>query len=219
MISRFFKVIVFSTVLIFALPAYCEPVYKWENPDSGVPFYSTDKANEKFEKTELPEINRAEMQLLPAEKKTCNGHSGIDCSVGSDVDGSVICKDQFRDSVERFAYMCKYASLTINTIGDKTKDKTIIVYIRNSKPVSAMKPVVKYTSDLGYTASLAGPDEIMPYSTGEFELQAQDAIIVGSKLDETRFSITCDNCDNKAPEQSKTQDKTEPPATPVGVSK
>ena len=173
-----------------------EPVYKFEDPTSGVPFYSSDKENSKFKEADLPEINKAEMQLMPVAKKTCNGHNGIDCSLGADIDGSVICRDLFRDSVERFAFMCKFASLTINGIGKKSKTNTIPVYIRNSKPIAAKKPVVKYKSDLGYSANLAGPDEILPYAIGEFELLAQDAIIVGSNLDETRFSISCDNCDD-----------------------
>jgi hypothetical protein len=173
--------------LAIGLPVFSEPVYKFEDPTSGVPFYSSDKANNKFEEADLPEINKAEMHLMPVAKKTCNGHNGIDCSLGADIDGSVICRDLFRDSVERFAFMCKFASLTINGIGKKSKTNTIPVYIRNSKPVAAKKPVVKYKSDLGYSANLAGPDEILPYAIGEFELLAQDAIIVGSNLDETRF--------------------------------
>lgn len=59
-----------------------------------------------------------------ATSGACSSHGGVNCSAGSDVDGSVICYDGWRNSTVSFSSMsmCAGSSYTPSTYNPNTKD-------------------------------------------------------------------------------------------------
>lgn len=88
-----------------------------------------------------------------AASGACSGHGGVNCSAGSDSDGSVICMDGWRNSSVSYASMVKCGGGSTapkpavvrpkpTPIAVPQKSKTEIPIVR-SKPTSVPAPVVE----------------------------------------------------------------------------
>lgn len=115
--------------------------------------------------------------------ETCSVHGGVDCKE-ADVDGSVICRDGYRASPQKFVDECTEASLSIlSHEGGR-------VSLKNDSPVLA-KGVRVYYSRADLTKShLAGPSEIDPFGLAQFEGRA--------KLPYEHLVVDCENCGPKS---------------------
>jgi hypothetical protein len=76
----------------------------------------------------------ANLSFVSAVSGACSGHGGVDCSVGADTDGSVICADGWRNSSVSYSSMAKCAKVSA-----KSEVKTITPTIKESKVQSLFK--------------------------------------------------------------------------------
>lgn len=81
--------------------------------------------------------------FVHATSGACSGHGGVDCSLGQDSDGSVICVDGWRNSSVSYASMVKCAGYsvqeeTVNT--DTTPEPVVepVVILPSAKPVEQL---------------------------------------------------------------------------------
>ncbi len=169
-------------------------VYKWTD-ETGNVHYSTKKADPTAKVAELPELTKGEVPPpSPDSLQTCFSHGGIDCMVGEDEDGSVICKDGEKNSMERFLFNCKEAKINLENIGEVSKEGDFPIYIRNKSGVKAKKVKVDYQVDASHKASLTGPAEIAPFALAEYLLPAIYFIDGKSTADKKSVKVSCENC-------------------------
>jgi hypothetical protein len=178
---------------LLSTSASADGIFKWTD-ESGTTHYTTDANAPGFQKAELPEINRADVNLVTTPLLSCDGHGGIDCNAGPDKDGTVICGDGFTEANPIFRFSCSSPSLKIAELLDKLEDGTVKVLIRNSKSVAATKPQVLVREGSGKETIFSGPEEIAPFGVGEFVLSADKANEVRELLTQARIRISCTNC-------------------------
>lgn len=169
-----------------------EEIYKWTD-DSGITHYST-KAAKGSKVAELPEITRGEVKLPSSLLQSCKSHLGIDCRAGADSDGSVICTDGFRDSAQRFNFLCKTAKLEVTEIGEVLASGSFKIFVRNSKPVAADGAKVIFKPDGETEYILSGPEKIEGFEVAEFIFLPPASISDKLKPEKENLSLACDNC-------------------------
>jgi len=144
---------------------------------------------------ELPAIQREEaVEAKGRALQTCQPHAGIDCAAGQDSDGSVICRDTFRDAAARFADHCIEARLGIGDLVTSGNDGAFKVFIRNSSAVDARAVSVSYRPKLGKRVPLLGPTSIEPFGVAEFEFVPQERLVYGTKPLVAQIMVQCENC-------------------------
>lgn len=178
------------SLLLFSSSLVAEDIYSWKSAD-GVVHYSS-KPQPGAKKANLPKITK-EVGTDQVALKSCDKHGGIDCSAGADGDGSVLCRDGFKDAAARFTFTCQSARLEFVEAAFDSKNGEHKVYIRNSKPVPAKRVAVIYQEKLFTPTKLSGPTEIAPYETGEFLLKNK----VGMEFpvpSAKSLVLACNNC-------------------------
>ena len=180
-------------LLIFVpLKTFAE-VYTWTD-EKGVTHYSTTKENNSAKPAELPKITRGEVKLADSMLESCLDHGGIDCTMGPDEDGSVICQDGFRDAAARFLFNCKTTKIVLSDISDLNETGKFSIFYRNKKAVLAKNVIVKYIPKDGTEIILEGPKNIQPYEVAEYVLDGMYLVNKESKPQKSDFVLICENC-------------------------
>ena len=210
----FFKFIVLSPQFVSA-----DEIYKWVDKD-GTIRYSTKKLDEDQAPADLPDISREDLDkkidnLRLTTPNTCQKHGGIDCSQGSDKDGSVICLDGFRDALPRYNAHC----LQTNLEGDfqvlfwskrepyrfaksgkikrlRDRPKSIRLVLRNLNRTKAENMTVSVTFPPRRKFILKGPANIAPYGVANYDLELLDTKMEISEytLNALEVNADCSNC-------------------------
>ena len=174
--------------------ALSEPVYLGEDAQ-GRRIYTSKPIGPDSEVVELPPLQHESEASLNGEKLfSCQPHGGIDCKAGQDGDGSVICRDLFRDAAARFADHCSEARLSIGDLISSGSDGAFRVLIRNSAAVDARAVSVSYRPKLGKRVALIGPTTIEPFGVAEFEFVPSQRLLYGTKPLAAQIMLQCDNC-------------------------
>ena len=193
------------TVLMWAPMKLSAQVYKWVDSD-GTTHYSTTPPSKDAAPAMLPPIIKEAVSLPKATPSsapaaTCDTHHGVNCDVGPDTDGSVICYDGFRDAATQFKVSCLTAKLEFVEVSPVRTDGSFTVTIRNRRNVGATGVEIFYQNELGKKIKLKGLDSVDSLGTGEFifvpttkervpkgELGSIDTVRPGN------IAITCANC-------------------------
>ena len=155
---------------------------------NGAVTYS-NKNKEGAIKKKLPELiiikSHSAKESTVVALKSCKKHGGINCAVGADHDGSVICNDGFRASNEIYQFVCHQVQLKIVSVlqeGEKVE-----IYIRNNSSISAQNVQVVNKRD---NQIIMQKKIIEPFGIGHYVLINKEH----SSLSEKDFKILCDNC-------------------------
>jgi hypothetical protein len=173
---------------------HAEEIYRWTDANGRV-HYSSNQQTEAA--ATLPTIQRENLDQKIASIRqnispSCSTRGGIDCTRGSDDDGSVICVDGFRDASTRFANHCREAKLALKSslvtdskgvergdfkelsqILEKRSDNlplAIQFFIRNSSGVRAEEMKVEVIVPGEERFDALGPSDIEPFGAAEYTL-------------------------------------------------
>lgn len=182
-----------TAVLLMASSLTAEPIYSWRD-DQGVVHYSSKPGSKDAAKANLPPITKAEMKIPQAALSTCNKHGGVNCQAGADTDGSVICYDGFRGSMQRFTFTCNAPKLEIADVSDVAEDGSFSVYVRNSRGVTASDPKLTVKTITGKALSLNGPTTIDAFGLAEFLYPPDPKRPILQKPTMAQIDATCANC-------------------------
>jgi len=168
-------------------------VYKWED-GSGVIHYSNKAPRAGLKPVQLPPITRGEVKLSQRKLETCDKHGGINCQLGPDTDGSVICYDGFRGAVSRYRFSCTAPKLEVADVSDLKDDGSFSVFVRNSKSVTAREPEVFFKQPEGREVKLKGPTTVEAFGLAEFVYQSAGRPVITQKPTIEHLSLACANC-------------------------
>ncbi|RME61673.1 MAG: DUF4124 domain-containing protein [Candidatus Dadabacteria bacterium] len=192
----------FYFILIFiAFPtlSYTQTkIYKWTDKD-GVVHYSSKKPKgvETAKPAKLPKITKADIKVPSVVSTSCKHHGGIDCEAGADKDGSVICRDGYRDSLARFQFMCSSPKLLLDNISKLDETGSFSVTVRNKRGVKAEGVNVYYVYKDGKVL-LKGPKEISSFGAAQFSFDPSSVenphLNLKRKPSKGDIKITCLNC-------------------------
>lgn len=168
-------------------------VYRKVEKD-GTIVYTTTPPEKGAKPAKLPELGKWKIPELKVSSASCASHGGINCSIGPDIDGSVLCVDNFRDSTERFKFSCTAAKLNIIEISKVDEKGEFTVVIRNSKAVAASEPTVTFKPDKwDKEIKLDGPSTIEPFGVAEFHYKP-DKLDQNLKPTLATLNASCANC-------------------------
>lgn len=182
--------------VLCANSALAAPIYKWKDKN-GVVHYSSKPGSAQAKPAELPKIMRVKMDPPRTDLSSCKSHGGINCRLGPDKDGSVICYDGFVDASTRFLFSCSSPKLEIADVSQPDKEGNFTVFVRNTTSVEAKGAEVFYISRLLESKTkLDGPSLIDSFGVAEFYFQPEalrkeqrPKSVVTSEL-----KLTCENC-------------------------
>lgn len=158
-------------------------VYVKESESGTLSFSS--KPSSGAQKADLPEITKVDIEenVKKLKKKTpltCTTKGGIDCEAGSDADGSVICYDGFKGSIERWNFKCGFAKLEVLEVNEKG------FVLKNNGPAEAQS--LRFRTNCSkkpkITRSLAAYG-LANYTFSEF---------CANNTQDIKLSVTCKNC-------------------------
>ena len=189
------KLILYTVLFSFFLwPAgTLAEVYKWEDAQGKV-HYTSKPPSPDAKPAKLPPITRGDVKLAPVKLVSCDQRGGVNCQLGPDVDGSVICYDGFREASARFRFTCSSPKLEVTDISELTPEGSFVVYVRNAKSVAAAKPIVTFTGSANKEIQLIGPQEIAPFGMGEFVFQPPLGAKLAKKPSHEQLVVACANC-------------------------
>ena len=183
--------IVLAFLLCGPRDAAAQKIYKYTD-EQGRTRYTTDAPTNGARPATLPRITIAPYEAkAPAGPKSCARHGGFNCAAGNDADGSVICFDGFRDSMERFNFSCTAAKLSINEIKERDGGNTFTVFVRNLSGVDAARPVVVFRTSTKDRREITGPEKIEAYGVAEFHISLKP---FDMKPQAANLEATCANC-------------------------
>lgn len=169
-------------------------VYKWEDSSGGI-HYSNKPPSKSAKPAELPPIMRGEVKVPVKKLVTCEQHGGVNCKLGPDKDGSVLCYDNFRESNERYTFVCNSPKLEISDISEVDENGAFTVFVRNTKSVAANEAALIFKLPSGKQEKLKGPREIDAFGIGEFGYEGGDPKeIIREQPTIADLTITCANC-------------------------
>lgn len=203
----------YSSELVLA-----QSIYVWTD-EEGHKHYSTTPDHPGSVPSNLPQIQRENIekniQKLKAETPpSCDKHGGVDCSAGADSDGSVICRDDYRNAKLPFRFECLEARLKSEfflkvegeekrvkhsqRLGEKLQGKVIQeIYLstRNLSGVQAfgIKAEIRIAGRAPYP--LQGPETIDAYGQSDYLVPPE--ALTGTNLrdiEQARYKISCTNC-------------------------
>ena len=182
---------ILSLLLFLPMLANAE-VYKIEK--DGKVTYTSKPPTKNAAPATLPKLGRWEVAQVKAKGVTCDSHGGVNCQLGADSDGSVICTDDFKDSTLRFSFTCSAAKLEIVEISKPTETGEFSVTVRNSKSVVASGASVLFKPEKFEDGSkLDGPELIDPFGVAEFHFKPQNSDKL-FKPSIAQILVNCANC-------------------------
>lgn len=164
--------------------SFAEDIYRQETK-SGSVSYSNKAGDSNSVIATLPGLVK-QKNVFNSENKaiaSCSAHGGFDCTKGADTDGSVICYDGFKESLQRFAFSCNKSKLELIEQSVKIQPPDTSFVIRNLSSVLAKNVTVKSSQ----CSSIDGPTEIPAYDSSEFFCK-------GELKNPNSLKIDCDNC-------------------------
>lgn len=199
--------------------ASAQDIYRWEDA-GGTVHFSTTPSSESNRPASLPDIGRESLdrkiqELKDATPPNCSSHGGVDCSLGPDEDGSVICLDEYRGALLPFRFHCLETRLngTLQGVLKESHDRVALdslsavswllpslegleVVVRNTAGVEATGVKVELNLGEGVVLTGDGPAGIEPYAAAAYMISlpliAQRAGLSG--LEQASVRISCTNC-------------------------
>ena len=175
------------------------PIYISKGKD-GVVTYSSSapKKSNDAKPHQLPEIMKGRFKA-PApvgQAKECDARNGVACELGADTDGSVICKDGYRDSTPLFRFVCPHPKLELVSLQQQQNSPSALLVIKNTRETTALSPSVRLRSKSGPIISLTGPATLEGGALGVYELVVPKGVLPGGsrKVLKNHLWITCGNC-------------------------
>ncbi len=205
-----------------SLTAKAEPIYRWQD-EAGRVYYSDRPRSTGDKPAQLPSLTRddldAKIDKIKAETPAnCDKHGGVDCQKGPDEDGSVFCRDGFRNAVLPFRFRCLESRLEAEfflifgegRVCRVERQKQVSSLLKNEWPTD-LSVAVRNLSEVeafGVKAKFivpgiprkhlaaAGPDRIPPYGFAEYSVS-----LAGVELPPTthqwnglKYKLECTNC-------------------------
>lgn len=190
-------------------------IYKWVGED-GRTHYSTKPRSPYDQPANLPSIQHENLDVKIKDVKgktppNCEAHGGVDCTQGADKDGSVICRDGFKEAIVAFRLNCMEAdlhaeALQVVTSGEKilslgkVKQDTPItelqVSVRNNSDVEAKDIKVRVRFGVKQPVEFNGPEKIESYGLAEYQLPYEklNPAPYLLELKKSEVSVYCSNC-------------------------
>lgn len=214
---RGLKRILVALLLLSTQLALAEEIYRHVAPDGSIS-YSSTPPNQSSQPIELAPLQResvdSRIKELKAKTPTnCSAHGGIDCSQGTDADGSVICTDGFRDAVLPYRFSCVEANLSVQQFsidseeGQKPvrklldqsfvqKPRKFRLLLRNRSAAKAENISVSFSLNREKVFAADGPNELPAYGLAEYEANIPPTIKAFNRLDmkRIRYKVRCRNC-------------------------
>ncbi|HMO01775.1 MAG TPA: DUF4124 domain-containing protein [Oligoflexia bacterium] len=207
--KSFFKAL-FLPIILLSIKTTAEPIYSWKD-EKGRVHFSNKAADPSAKIVDLPPITKEQPrhqdnldQNTEASAIDCSFHDGIDCEAGADIDGSVICKDGFKETSKSYQENCQRAKLSTHMVEINPKKDLIRAIVRNERPVKAESVLVTTLLGEFYRGdqkrfNMTGPQEIESYSDAEYELNLKGTIYAPLKeLNQdklkSRVNANCANC-------------------------
>lgn len=175
--------------------ATAEPIYQWIDANGRV-HYGNQPHSADVSEAALPELGRENIdqkieEIRDATPENCINRGGVDCSKGSDFDGSVICYDGYRDAILPFRFACVAARLSINSVAIvlvagaedseivdlkelnkpnaySLRNSQITLLIRNDTEIMARKVSVLLKLPVYGHVVARGPETIEPHGVAEY---------------------------------------------------
>lgn len=217
-----FAVYLFAFLLTCAPPCLAQQIYQWTDAD-GQTHYSTKPDHPNSVAKELPALKKENIDkritsLKRSTPDTCNPHGGIDCARGPDTDGSVFCRDGYRNAVMIFQSYCKevrlQADFGVLMSGDGSDTLRHSPYglegklagriplgltlnVRNLSGVAAEGVKASFKLRWRIVVDAAGPDKIEPFGNAEYQLLFSSVAAPPNlvELERATFSLRCSNCE------------------------
>lgn len=122
--------------------------------------------------------------------KKCEENYPIDCSRGSDFDGSVICKDGSQSSSERYKEYCSesFSDISLVSVSQRLYGDRYSILLRNNKNKLKKDINLVYTNN-GKDITLVGPNELKPFQSAVYKLYTK-SLEVKEKPHNKDFKIT-----------------------------
>lgn len=176
-------------------PAQADQVYRWVGKD-GVVHYSSEPPEIDAKPADLPRITRGRLGLEAKTFETCDKHGGINCQLGADLDGSVVCTDGYKDTPTRFRFHCNSPKLEVSDISNIRESGEFSILVRNARSVAAEKPeLILRLNQSTAGIILRGPDKIAPFEVGEFIYKPDEYGVVSQKPRPDQVTVNCFNCE------------------------
>ena len=194
------------------ISCFADDVFTWIDSE-GNKHYSNSSNNQNSEKADLPKIEKQDIEerieeLKSVSNKTCINKGGINCEAKADTDGSVICMDGSKDSIENFRDMCSEVKLSTEIyMPNKRSNKMLVRYpivvkVRNNAAIEARNVKIELnvlkslSSELREKLQLEGPSNIPQFGIAEYTFtgRSYDERI----LKKANINSYCDNCWNPA---------------------
>lgn len=212
---RIGKLIFFSIALIGLIgPARAQEIYSWTD-DEGKVHYSNEPKDSSAKSVTLPDTERynSDQRIKDLKKeaaRTCLNKGGIQCSLGEDSDGSVICSDGSKGSEEIFKASCSEVKLIAELKKPKKRLSKQILKIpvtatvrnQSSQEAKGIEVKVKFpqtpNADEYFDLRLEGPTNIPSFGVGEYTYSGKlidDRIVIKGVI-----SVDCQNCLKTPPE-------------------
>jgi len=195
-------------ILIYIGTVVSQEIYTWTDSE-GRNHYSNEAKDGDAKSVTLPDTERynsdARIKELRKEAaRTCLNRGGVQCSLGEDEDGSVVCSDGTKDSEESFKASCAEVKLLAELNRPKKRlSKQLLripvtATVRNQSSQEAKGVSVKVklpetpNSDEHFGLELEGPTDIPAYGVGEYTFSGRlidDRIVIKGVI-----SVDCENC-------------------------
>lgn len=188
--------------------SYSQEIYTWTD-ESGTTHYSNEAKDKAAKSANLPDTERYNSDkrikdLKKETERTCLNRGGVQCSLGEDTDGSVVCSDGSRDSEETFIASCSEVKLIAELHKPKKRLSKQLLQIplnaevRNQSSQEAKNVSVKVklpqnpVSDEFYELKLEGPTSISSFGVAQYTYSGKlidDRVILKGII-----SADCENC-------------------------
>ncbi len=200
--------IIFITTLSAETSSGNDQIFKKVRPDGKLQFsnYPTDSASKP---TRLPKLKKENYDkkinyLKSITPKNCSKHGGIDCILGPDKDGSVVCADGYLEAVLPFKNKCSEARLKVEKADIKklkSRNKKILrITLRNYSPVKAKNVSAEIALNDRLLSQAKGPTEVEPWGIAEYSLIYKSNYefdlrdIPDRREEQLQYRVRCKNC-------------------------
>ncbi len=179
MAAKFFLIVLLGISQL----AFAEDIYRSQSKSGSISFSNKNKGDSA--KISLPQIiKQKDFGAGKNQLSSCSNHGGFDCSKGPDSDGSVVCYDGFKDSMQRYVLSCGKAKLRVieQSLKHPSQESTSFI-VRNLSTVKAENIQLKSS----YCMAITGDKEIAAHDSAEF-------ICNGKMKNLSSLEILCSNC-------------------------
>lgn len=203
------KFVSVGLAMMFSLTTACsQEIYSWTD-EQGKTHYSNEAKDSTAKSVTLPDTERynADQRIKDLKKetaRTCLNKGGVQCSLGADEDGSVICSDGSKNSEESFKASCSEVKLIAELNRPKKRlskqllriPVTATVRNQSSQDAKGVEVKVKFpntpNADEYFDLKLEGPSVIPSFGIAEYTFSGRlidDRVVIKGVI-----SVDCENC-------------------------